>query len=341
LTKNRQISFPRKFWIKITALLLVSYLVALSLQAPTFAFAQGLTIANPNPEASTQSFPEITDYQLKFLYRDERFEKVAHQDASLIYAYISQNASKPSIYVFVGVASSITNLHSWEVCLVSWQTAQGYAALVNVLESRDIQIMKNPPIIARYFVFQHPAGYSQITLYWYQRALFKTGLTVEPRFTRISLVILTRDPNDSAKVEQQLVDMGQSITAYWEPLQAQSLVSLSIPTMQALLGFTLLFAAVAQTTQYTTKWRKKTTKLKIFEKMASPEEKLLYRTIKEMGGRTKEKTTQNIALAFEKTTGKAMKPEELIDKLYSLEKSGIIEADIMHIQDQAKLVWKP
>ena len=339
--KKTHTKISKRFWIKISALLLASYLITLSIQAPTFAFAQGLTITSPNPETSVDAFPQVSDHQLKFLYRDQNFEKISRQDASLLYAYISQNASTPTVYVLVGVAGSITNLHSWEVCLVAYQTAQGLPPLATVLDSRDVQIMQNPPIIARYFVFQHPANYTQVTLYWYQKALFKTGSTIEPKYVRISLIILNENPNDSPQLEQKLVNMGQSIAAYWEPLKTQSLVALGVPTMQLLLGSTILFAIFLQTTQYTREQRRKTTNLKIFGKLASPKEKLLYQTIKELSQKTKETTTQNIASAFEKATGKAAKLNELIDMLNSLEKHGIIKAGIINILDQPRLVWKP
>ena len=339
--KSHQTSLPKKFWIKMTALLLASYLVTLSIQAPAFAFAQGLTITNPTLETNTNVFPEVADYQLKFLYRDHNFEKISRQDASLLYAYISQNISNPTIYVLVGVASSITNLHSWEVCLVTWQQAHGNWPLVNVLESKDIQIMQNPPVTARYFVFEHPSNYTQVTLYWYQKALFNTGLTIEPRYTRISLIILTKTPNNSPQLEQKLLNISQSITTYWEPLKAQSLISLGIPTMQVLLASTILFAIIIQTTQYTREWKRKKTNLKIFQKLASPKEKQLYQTLKELSQKTKETTTQNIASAFKKTTGKAMKLNELIKMLNNIEKHGIINVDLISTLDEPRLVWKP
>jgi len=338
--KNHQTNLPKKFWIKITALLLASYLVTLSIQAPAFAFAQGLTITSPNPETNSDVFPEVADYQLKFLYRDHNFEKISRQDASLLYAYISQNISNPTIYVLVGVASSITNLHSWEVCLVTWQQAHGNWPLVNVLESKDIQIMQNPPITARYFVFEQPDNYTQVTLYWYQKALFKTGLTIEPRYTRISLIILTKTLNNSPQLEQRLLNMGQSITTYWEPLKAQSLISLGIPTMQVLLASTILFAITIQTTQFTRKWKRKKINLRIFEKLGSPEEKQLYHSLRELSQKTKETTTQNIASAFKKTTGKAVKLSDLIRMLNNLEKYGIINADLINTLDEPRLVWK-
>jgi hypothetical protein len=338
--KKYQIRLTKRFWTKIVALLLVSYIVTFSIQAPVFAFAQGLTLTNPNPEASLEVFPQISGYQMKFLYRDKSFEKIAGQDASLLYAYFPQNVSNPTVYVLVGVSSSITNLHSWEVCLVTWQTARGYSPLVSVTESRDIQIVENPPIIARYFVFEHPTNYTQVTLYWYQKALFKTGLTIESKYTRISLIILTTNPSDSPKLEPKLLSMGQTVAAFWEPLKTQSMISLGIPTMQVLLGASLIFATILQTTQYTKDWRRKTTKLKIFEKLAAPKEKLLYKTIKELRQTTKETTTQNIASTFWKASGQAVELNELIYMLDNLEMQKIIKADIIGIQSQPRLVWK-
>jgi len=339
--KPSHVRISKRFWMKVIALLISSYLVVVSIQAPVFAFAPELTLSNSSPQVNTNVFPEIRDYQLQFLYRDVSFERAVGQDASLIYAYLPQNASTLPVYVIVGVANSISSLHNWEVSLIAWRVSQGLPPLVTLLESGDMQLTENPRIIARYIVFQHPSNYTYTALYWYQKAMFKTGLTVEPRYVRINLLILTTNPNDSAKLIEELQTMGQSIAVYWEPLRVQSLVSLGIPLQQFLLGSTVVAAIFVQTSQYALEQRKKKTNLKIFEKLAPPKEKLLNQTIKELSQKTKETTTQNIASAFEKATGKAAKQNELIHMLNNLEKHGIISADIINIIDQPRLVWKP
>jgi len=344
--RNHQATIDKKFWTKIAGLLLITGLMALSIQAPVFAFAQGLTLTNANPASGTDAFPKTSDYQLVFVYRDTDFERRSHTDASLTYAYISQNLTHPTIYVLVGVGSSISNLHSWEVCLVSWRTAQGMAPAVNTLDSRDVQIMDNPPITAKYFVFTYPPhsttlpNYTQVTLYWYQRALFKTELTIESKYVRISLAILTRNPNDCPKLEKTLLNMGQTITAYWEPLKNQTLISMGIPTTQVLLAFTAAFAIVVQTTQYTNERRKKVTNLRLFERYGSADEKRLYQTIKDLRQKTKETTTQNIEAEFEKTA-KPTKPQDFNETMENLNQQGIIRADIINTLDQPRLIWKP
>ena len=338
--ENQRARLPKRFWIKMTSLLLVSYLVTLSIQAPVFVFAQGLTISTPSSEASVDVFPQIADYQLTFLYRDQDFEKISRQDASLLYAYVSPNISNPIVYVLVAVADSVTNLHSWESCLFTLQAAQGYSQLVTVTDSRDIQLMRDPPLVARYFTFQHPANYTQVTLYWYQQALFKTGPTVEPKYTRISLITLTTNQTNCPILEEKLLNMGQCIATHWEPLKARSIVSLGIPTMQALLVAIVFLTILTQAGQYTREWKRKTTNLKIFDKLASPEEKLLYKTINELRQKTGETTTQDIASAIKETTGKVTKTSSLTQMLVHLEKNRIITADVADIQGQPKLVWK-
>jgi len=339
--KTTRVKISKKFWIKVTALLVGAYLVTVSLQAPAFAFAPGLTLSSSNPQTETNAFPEIDGYELQFLYRDVNYERIAGQDASLVYAYLSQNSSSLPVYVIVGVSTSLSNLHNWEVSWIAYRVAQGQPPLVTSLESMDIQLTENPRIIARWLVFQHPSNYTYIALYWYQQALFNTGLTVESRYIRINLLVLTKNPNDATQYKEKLISMGQSVVAYWEPLRVQSLVSIAIPTQQILLGSTVFAAIFIQTSQYALEQKKKKTNLRIFERIAPQNEKLLYKTIKELSQKTKETTTQNIASALEKAVDNAVKPNEIVDMINNLEKQGLIKADIINMQDQPKLVWKP
>jgi exosortase len=338
--KNLNLRISGRFWIKITALVIGVFLVISSIQAPVFAFAKGITFTNPNLQVTTEVFPEFTDYQLKFLYRDVDYEKISRQDASLVYAYIPLNISTPTVYIDIGIANSITNLHNWEVCWVTWQTAHGRPPLVSVLDSRDIQIMENPPIVARYFVFQSPENYTQVTLYWYEKALFNTGLTVEQKFVRISLIILATNPTTYHKHEEELLTFAQPISAHWEPLKEQTLFSLSVPLQQLLLVASILFIIITGTAQYTREWRKKRNNLKIFEKIAPPSEKLLFQTIKKVNEETKA-TTETIAHALEQTTGKSPESNELIRMLNHLQENGLVKIDIANIKDNPQLVWKP
>lgn len=337
LTSGTRIS--GRFWVKIFALLAGLLVVTSTMHAPVFAFAKGLTFTNPNLEESAKVFPEFTGYQFKFLYRDVEYEKLAKQEASLLYGYLPSNSSAPTVYVDIGVADSLTNLHNWEVCYVTHQTSQGHLPLVSVLDSRDVQILENPPLVARYFVFESPSNYTQISLYWYEKALFNTGITVEQKFVRITLIILAANSTAYPMHEENLLTFAQSISAYWEPLKEQSLFSLSVPLQQSLLGVTILFIIITGTTQYTRKWRKKNENLTIFEKLVSPSEKLLYQTVNELNDGTGA-TTNEIAHALEHATGKPADLEALVRMLNHLQENGLAEIDIVNINDEPQLVWK-
>jgi len=336
LLKKTSAMASKRFLMKSIALLLGCFLVTFSIQAPVFAFAKGSAVANANWQTSTNILPETSGYQLRFLYRDTQYEKIARQDAALLYAYLPENPSNSTIFVSVGVASSISNLHSWETCFVSWRIAQGQPALVRVLDSRDVQIIQNPPIIARYFVFESPDNYTQVTFYWYERAPFNTGVTVEPKYVRISLIIYALNPDNYRKLEETLLPFAQSIAAHWEPLKSQSLVSLGVPMLQSMLVLAIAFIIFTWATKYTIEQRRKNNNLKIFENHASQEEKIVLQTIKNAA-----KTTfQAIISALKKNVGKAIGPSELTEILTRLEDYGIVKKDVINVEDRPTLIWK-
>jgi exosortase len=330
----------QKFWMKLFLLLLGCSIVALSINAPTFAIAQGPIEVTSRWENATNVFPEIFDYQLKFLYRDVNYERIARQDASLTYAYFPANFSNPVVYVLVGVASSISNLHSWEVCLITWQTGQGQYPLVSVLDSRDIQLIQDIPIIARYLVFKNPQDYTQVTLYWYEKVTFKTGITVQQKYVRISLIILTQNSTNYQQFENELLNYGQTIASYWEPLKIQSLISLGVPAQQLLLALSIAFVIITKTAQYSAEWRKRTNNLKIFNNFASPEDKLLFQTIQDLAKEKKAIETKDINMAVKGKMEKSMKLDELLSKLNHLEEYGFIKKDVVSVKNSPMLAWK-
>jgi exosortase len=344
--KKSPIKISKRFWIKTAALLLGCYLVTLTIQAPVFALAQtpeALSVGSPSGQgASTQIFPNITGYQpIQFMYRDTEYEQIAQQDASLIYLYEpdSTNVSEPTVWVDVGVASSITNLHSWEVCYVTYQISIGRPPLVTVLDSRDIQLLQNPPIVARYFTFL-TENYTQVTLYWYESIVVKTGLTVGQKYVRISLLTYTNSSGDYAELEEKLLTLAKPIIAYWEPKKGAALISLGIVFEQGLLAMAIGFVAVTETAHYTQKWREKSNNLRIFERFASPNEKLVLKTLKDLSEKTKITTTDAIDSALNKTTGNAAKEYKLNRMLNRLEESKIIRRDIENVKDEPIFVWK-
>ena len=343
LLNQSKTKVSKTFFAKIALLLLGCSLVVLSINAPTFVIAQGpiAVTSTSNWENSTAILPQIADYRLTYLYRDTEYEKISRQDAALWYSYSQVNDSRSVIYVGIGVASSISNLHNWEVCLITWQTAQGQYPLVSVLDSTDIQLLQDVPLIARYLVFIDPQyNRTQITLYWYEKATFNTGLTVEQKYVRISLIILAQNATSYRDSEGKLLTAGQSIAAYWEPLKNSSLISLGIPAQQSLLAVSIAFVALTKITQQTNEWRKKRNNQKIFDKIAPPKEKQALQTILDLAKNKKAMETRDINEAIKARTGKTVKVEKLLNVLNRLEEYGFIRKDILIIKNQPKLVWK-
>jgi len=145
--------------IKIAALAIV-VAVLLSIQAPTFALTQTPTnviVSAPTGEVlSTEILPNLPDYQLEFDYRDTEFEKIANQDMSIAYLYYPEKADLKPIWATIEIASQISSLHKWELCLIEYPLNQGSAPKAIKLELTDIQISANPLIIGRYFLFEIP-----------------------------------------------------------------------------------------------------------------------------------------------------------------------------------------
>jgi exosortase len=336
------VEISQKFWVKLLLLLLGCSIVTLSIRAPTFAVAQEAieVTSSSSWENATNILPRIPDYQLRFLYRDENYERIAHQDASLMYAYFPANKSSATVHVDVCVANSISNLHSWEECWVTRQTAQGHYPLVSVLDSRDIELLEDVPIIARYFIFENPQNYTQVTLYWYEKATFSTGITVEQKYVRINLIILTRNSTSYPQFEDELLTFGQQIASYWEPLKSQSLVSLGVPAQQLLLALSIAFVAFTKTAQHLNELRKKTDNLKIFKKFASAEEKLVLQTILDLAEEKKAMETRDINAVIKRRIKEPLNLDKLSNMLKHLEEYGFIRRDIISVQNRPRLVWK-
>jgi len=339
-----KILISKYFFAKTLLLLIGCSIVTLSINAPTFAIVKGIIdiTSNPTWENATNPFPQIPGYQFAFLYRDRDYERVAHQDATLTYAYFptTPNKSQSIIYVAVGMADSISNLHSWEVCLITWQTAQGRDPLVSVLDQRDIQLLPEVPVIARYLVFISPQEYTQVTLYWYEKATFRTGITIEQKYVRISLIILTQNSTQYEQFEDELFTIGKKIASHWEPLKSQSLISLGVPAQQLLLAISVAFVAFTKIAQHTNENLKRANNQKIFNNFASPKEKRTLQIIQELVEEKKMIETRNIRRALEKRIGEPVQSEELNNILNNLEKYGLVRKDIASVENRPKMIWK-
>jgi len=213
---------------------------------------------------------------------------------------------------------------------------------VKVLESKDIQLLEGNQLIAKYLVFQDPKqNYTQLTLYWYERATFKIGATVQQKYVRINLIILlTANPSGYQRHEDQLLDFGKAIAHYWEPMKTQLLFSLGIPAQQTILIMSIAFIIIAKITQSTREWRKRTNNLKIFNNFASTTDKLVLKVITELNRTKKAMTTAEINGAIKNKVGKSMALKKLLERLNRLQEYGFIKMDVISNNNEPVLVWK-
>lgn len=340
-------SISKELWAKLLLLILTCFIVTLSLSAPTFAIAQGPKgITYTENWANWASvFPNITGYQPpRFLLRDYKYEQTAHQDASLWYVYqpdsVSFSSARPLFYVDVGIADSISNLHNWEVCFYSMQTSQGQLPLVTVLDSRDIELLPDVPLIGRYFTFISPYNYNQVTLYWYEKATFNTGVTVMQKYVRISLIVLIQNSTNPRQVEDELLSVGQAVASYWEPLRNSSLVSLGIPTLQTLLVASICVITFTKTAQYLTESGKRKTGQRLFNNFASKDEKTLLQTLQKIAASKKKMKTEEIHEALRQNMGESLDEESLQRILAQFEEYGFLKKDVISINNRPLMIWK-
>lgn len=87
--------------------------------------------------------------------------------------------------------------------------------------------------------------------------------------------------------------------------------------------------------------REKRNNLRIFERFASPNEKLAFKTLKDLSEKTKITTTDAIALALKENTGNGTKEYKLNRILNRLKEYKLIQRDIENVKDEPILVWKP
>ncbi len=321
LLKYPKIKLKKQDVAKI-ATIAFAVLLLMSIQAPVFALTEGpaqIIIHTPTGEqGNTQILPQIQGYTLQFVYRDKTFEQRAKQDASLVYAYTPLDKTKAPIYVTIEIATAKSSLHRWETCLITWPQTHGYQPKVTQLDLKDIQILQNPPIIARLFAFQYTkTNQTQLVLYWYETSTFKTNTTSQQKHVKISLIAYPKTPEGITTIEDQLLPVAEAIANYWQPIKAWTQIALTIsqngPALTAATSAFLLIALIFHTVQ---NQKEKKRIQKLYYKLSS-QDKLLIQNITQ---RSKE--------------------GELDEKLQQMERVGIIKRKIVSHDDEPEMIWE-
>lgn len=330
---------------KPTALLLITILI-LSAQVPTFALTEGpaeIFLRSPAAEQSSTAkiFPEIPKYNLEFVYRDTNFEQTAPRDRALVYAYTPLNDSEKTVWVSLEIGSSRAVWHSWEASVITWPEKLGRPPLATQLDLRDIQLLQNPPLTARFFAFDSiDSSITQVVLYWYQNAIFNTGnSTSEEKYVKISLISYINGSANLQETEKGLIPFGLAIADYWEPIKTWSQIMLFLSRNGEILGGAVAWAMFGTIVLYCFSRRKeRKTSYEVYQKLPRLNQQIID-TIMQTG-KIATPTLNNIAKTYQNTTKEVVSERLLQHKILETEKTGIVRRDIVGRQDEPIQIWK-
>jgi exosortase len=320
---------------KITLLLLATSLIGF-FQFPVFALSRSpakiVSSSQFQGIESAQILPQINNYTLKFLYRDATLESELEQDANLVYAYFPNDTSKRVIQATVEIAGVKENLHSWDKCFAAWST-------VTLYDTKEFQMMENPPVIGQSFAFKDRDEITiNVALYWYENSLFITNSTVEQKFVKITLMsVIDALPDRPQMEEEQLLPIAKEIVGYWQPVKQWSQIVLSFAKYRKELlittsSFTIFAIVFCMVKMYSDK-----RSLRIaYTKISSKEE----RQILLAASKTKYPTIQSIASTYYKLSGKPITHNTLLKRLEEAEKANLTKKEIINYEDNPLCVWR-
>jgi len=324
--------------------LIFAILVSLMLiQVPVFALTEGpaeVFIQTPSGEQTTlKILPEIEGYQVGFVERDLEFEEISGQDASLSYRYLPEIPFKPTIWVGLEIGASKACLHPWEVCLITWPQTHGGAVRVDQLDLSDIHLTDNPPVTARYFVFQEKgSNYTQVVLYWYTQSIFRVGGQHLQKWFKISVINYNYDPQEYETIKAELLPIAKAIAKYWLPIRNWSWAALTIAENGSpfiIITFITLVGTLVYNFYPEINRRKKAKNM--YHYIYDPEERLILDVIR---GLRQSATVSKIASKFKELSGNEIDIVKLEQKLSDAEEAGIILRKFTNINDNPYLVWE-
>ena len=329
----------------IKTILVIAIIMSLFfIKAPAFTLTEGaaeVLIQQPaRGQTASKILPQLKGHDVRFVYRDIEYEKITGQDASLIYQYLPDNPKEPIIWVGIEIGSTQGQFHDWEGCYIVSGEDLGGELYVTQLDLRDIHILDNPPISARYFAFQSKgSNETQVILYWYTRSLFQIGEELQKKWTKISIIQFTYNPDEYQTIESELLPVAKAIANYWQPIIYWTGISLTIAQngpIMIMMSAGLLMSVLIISLYLETK--KKTNAKFIYSQLSDPEDRNIIDSIKSL---EKEVATETkIAQKYLDTTGKDIDNKKLCEKLDEAEKAKIIRRKIINLNDEPYLTWK-
>ncbi len=317
-------------------------------QPPVFNLTQGpaeLSIQSlQGQQATTEILPQISGYDLYFQRREKTFEEIAEQDAALVYGYIPNEGDKEPIWVALEIAGARTQIHMWETCLINYPTKMGQQVFIEPIESNELEINQNPPVIARYFSFVYnekatQSGLLQSVVYWYETSYFKVGSSSELKYVKISASGHPETEADIPAVKEQLEQVATEIIEYWQPVKTWSIVTLQVSQNGDLLIVANLFLLGLIILTYLNQKKGKKQENKVAYKKISAEKRQLIDAIRETEKDSKS-TLDNIARVLGRNKDTTFEKTELLEQIVELEKMDLVRKALANRYDDPVRIWK-
>jgi exosortase/archaeosortase family protein len=343
ILKHTPTNFSAKDLTKIIAAITI-ILLLLWIQMPVFANTMTpapLMVNTPDGlQGNNILFPQIDGYTTQFLYRDTGFENKSGQDFSLIFLLNPNQQGLAVIWIGLELASTMTPLHRWETCLVTWPQARGYQVKVTQLDLRDTQILENPPIIARYFAFQTLRdNQTQLVLYWYETCAFTINNETQQKHAKLSLITYPETPQNVSMSESQLLPIAEAIANHWQPIKTWALISILISKHGLDLAITATTILAILVALCLIELRKQTkTSLNAYGKLKTDDQQLV-RAVRE-AQETKLPTLEMIRETYEKNSSKKLTGQQLEQRLTELQKVGTVNKTLSNNRDEPVIIWK-
>ena len=285
--------------------------------------------------------PDIKDYEpAQFVERDYEFERLAGQDASIMYSYTPINGDE-IVYVALEIAPSRGCLHAWETCLISYREERGWDIYVDALDLREVQLIDNPPIVARYFAYSlKEYNFDRVILYWYTRSVFKTESGHQEKWVKLSVISNMDEPGELTDIESELFNVAYEIATAWNPLKEWSFFSLYLARSGPFLLFgtevAIMMLLIYRYYEYrNTKRRARL----IYDNLSSTEDRLILDLIKNSNDDIVNVT--DIMDKYNVATNKKIGYGLLLKKIEEAVKNGMLSRKIVNLYDEPYLTWVP
>ncbi len=328
---------------KVKSILLVLViLIGSTIQVPVFVFSdKGAEISSigSTDESSAYILPHVDDYDLDFSYRDRTFEQLSGQEASLMYKYQPHDKSKPIIWVGLEIAKTKAVLHSWEGCLITWPEFHGEEVRVTKLDLRDIRLIDNPPLTARFFAYYWDStNEAQVVLYWYTASLFRTAEGFQEKYVKISVIEYPVDPSYYPVAESEIYPIALEVAKFWEPTNEWTNIELLLAENGTKL-IMLLLTALSGLAAYLI-FLKRAKRKKITTLISYIEDPLECHILEMVS--LKERAI--ITIPFIKNKLKDVLNDDINDTIISeilsqAKKTGLIRRKIVNINDEPYWTW--